>query len=200
MGPGLLTRGIGAPCRRPPARAPGAAGGVTPGMGGVGRESRRMPRGTPSKHFSMIRTFHLADLFTIANGFCGVAALFETMKYLSTHDRRASTWLLSSSRSPCCWTCSTGASRAGGTSLADGARARLAGRRDLVRRGPGGHRLRGGPEQRAGPGGPPLLRRLRGEPPGPLQRHRRELSRRGGQGQRTSRARRSRPASCRSAW
>ena len=26
----------------------------------------------PRTHFSMIRNFHLADLFTIANGFCGV--------------------------------------------------------------------------------------------------------------------------------
>src|SRR5882724_1357547 len=40
------------------------------------------------RHFSMIRSFHLADLFTIANGFCGVGAIFEAMKYLSTHDTR----------------------------------------------------------------------------------------------------------------
>src|SRR5436305_5570788 len=43
---------------------------------------------TRRRHFSMIRSFHLADLFTIANGFCGVAAIFEAMKYLSTHDTR----------------------------------------------------------------------------------------------------------------
>lgn len=36
----------------------------------------------------MIRSFHLADLFTIANGFCGVSAIFEAMKFLSTHDTR----------------------------------------------------------------------------------------------------------------
>jgi CDP-diacylglycerol--serine O-phosphatidyltransferase len=36
----------------------------------------------------MIRAFHLADLFTIANGFCGVSAIFEAMKFLSTHDTR----------------------------------------------------------------------------------------------------------------
>ncbi len=36
----------------------------------------------------MIRDFHLADFFTIANGFCGVAALFEAMKYLTSQDRR----------------------------------------------------------------------------------------------------------------
>jgi CDP-diacylglycerol--serine O-phosphatidyltransferase len=34
----------------------------------------------------MIRNFHLADLFTIANGFCGVAAIFEAMKFLNTGD------------------------------------------------------------------------------------------------------------------
>jgi len=37
-------------------------------------------------HFSMIRTFHLADLFTIANAFCGVTAIFEAMTFLRTHD------------------------------------------------------------------------------------------------------------------
>jgi CDP-diacylglycerol--serine O-phosphatidyltransferase len=45
--------------------------------------AKREPR-----HFSMIRNFHLADLFTIANGFCGVAAIFSAMKYLATEDRR----------------------------------------------------------------------------------------------------------------
>jgi len=42
----------------------------------------------PVRHFSMIRNFHLADAFTIANGFCGVAAIFEAMKFLNTHDKR----------------------------------------------------------------------------------------------------------------
>jgi CDP-diacylglycerol--serine O-phosphatidyltransferase len=36
----------------------------------------------------MIRAFHLADLFTIANGFCGVSAIFEAMTFLSTRDPR----------------------------------------------------------------------------------------------------------------
>src|SRR5512134_2454335 len=36
------------------------------------------------KHFSMIRDFHLADVFTIANGFCGIAALFQAMRYVAT--------------------------------------------------------------------------------------------------------------------
>jgi CDP-diacylglycerol---serine O-phosphatidyltransferase len=42
----------------------------------------------PRTHFSMIRSFHLADLFTIANGFCGVGALFAAMWYLTTRERR----------------------------------------------------------------------------------------------------------------
>src|SRR6187401_1545915 len=53
------------------------------------RQTRRGGHGTrPRTHFSMIRNFHLADLFTIANGFCGVGALFEAMQYLTTGDRR----------------------------------------------------------------------------------------------------------------
>lgn len=40
-----------------------------------------------SRHFSMIRNFHLADLFTIANGFCGVAALFQAMGFLAGGER-----------------------------------------------------------------------------------------------------------------
>jgi len=39
------------------------------------------------RHFSMIRSFHLADLFTIANGFCGVAALFQAMRFLAGGER-----------------------------------------------------------------------------------------------------------------
>ncbi|MBI1762021.1 MAG: CDP-diacylglycerol--serine O-phosphatidyltransferase [Acidobacteria bacterium] len=40
-----------------------------------------------TKHFSMLRTFHLADLFTLANGACGVSAIFGAMKYLATQER-----------------------------------------------------------------------------------------------------------------
>ena len=43
---------------------------------------------TRGKHFSMIRSFHLADLFTIANGVCGATAIFQAMKYLSRGDDR----------------------------------------------------------------------------------------------------------------
>jgi CDP-diacylglycerol--serine O-phosphatidyltransferase len=36
----------------------------------------------PARHLSMIRSFHLADWFTLANASCGVAALFAVMSYL----------------------------------------------------------------------------------------------------------------------
>jgi CDP-diacylglycerol--serine O-phosphatidyltransferase len=40
------------------------------------------------KPFSMIREFHLADWFTLANAFCGVGALFSVMTFLQTGDVR----------------------------------------------------------------------------------------------------------------
>jgi CDP-diacylglycerol--serine O-phosphatidyltransferase len=44
------------------------------------------------KHFSMLRSFHVADLFTIANGGCGVVAVFQAMRFIGTGDTR-SLWL-----------------------------------------------------------------------------------------------------------
>jgi CDP-diacylglycerol---serine O-phosphatidyltransferase len=38
------------------------------------------------KPFSMIREFHLADWFTLANAFCGMGALFSVMTYLQTRE------------------------------------------------------------------------------------------------------------------
>jgi CDP-diacylglycerol--serine O-phosphatidyltransferase len=35
------------------------------------------------KHFSMIRSFHAADLLTIANGCCGIVAVFHAMRALT---------------------------------------------------------------------------------------------------------------------
>ena len=43
----------------------------------------------PRTHFSMIRSFQLADLFTIANGACGVARLFRAMRILADGRPRA---------------------------------------------------------------------------------------------------------------
>jgi hypothetical protein len=38
---------------------------------------------TGRKRFSMIRSFHFADLLTIANGCCGVGSVFHAMRYLA---------------------------------------------------------------------------------------------------------------------
>ena len=38
------------------------------------------------KPFSMIREFHLADWFTLANAVCGMGAMFSMMTYLQTKD------------------------------------------------------------------------------------------------------------------
>lgn len=38
------------------------------------------------KRFSMIREFHLADWFTLANAVCGTGALFSMMTYLEVRD------------------------------------------------------------------------------------------------------------------
>ena len=43
---------------------------------------------TPPRHFSMIRGFHLADFFTLANAACGVAAVFLSMFYVSSAEAR----------------------------------------------------------------------------------------------------------------
>lgn len=40
------------------------------------------------KHFSMIREFHLADWFTLANAFCGTGAIFAAMRYLQDGNDR----------------------------------------------------------------------------------------------------------------
>ena len=41
---------------------------------------------TPNKPFSMIREFHLADWFTLANAVCGTGALFSIMTYIEMKD------------------------------------------------------------------------------------------------------------------
>jgi len=43
---------------------------------------------TPPRHFSMIREFHLADFFTLANAACGVGAVFCAMRYLESQALR----------------------------------------------------------------------------------------------------------------
>jgi CDP-diacylglycerol--serine O-phosphatidyltransferase len=46
-------------------------------MGGDGR-----------RHFSMIRSLCLADLLTLANGACGVGAIFRAIRFVEGHDGR----------------------------------------------------------------------------------------------------------------
>jgi CDP-diacylglycerol--serine O-phosphatidyltransferase len=112
----------------------------------------------------MIREFHLAESFTLANAGCGVASMFAA----DASCRRTIRQFFSGGR--CCrwrWcsTCSTGASRAGGsgtrrwgaswTSLADVISFGVAPAALAFAAG-----MRGG----LGPGGADLLRRLRGQP------------------------------------
>src|SRR5262245_57165279 len=40
--------------------------------------------GRERRHFSMIRDFHVADLFTLGNGACGTAAIFLAMDHART--------------------------------------------------------------------------------------------------------------------
>src|SRR4051812_28541920 len=42
------------------------------------------------RHFTMLRSFALADLFTLANGFCGTGAILALLQYLATQETR---WL-----------------------------------------------------------------------------------------------------------
>lgn len=41
---------------------------------------------TEPRHFSMLREFHLADWFTLANAFCGTGAVFAAMRFLQDGD------------------------------------------------------------------------------------------------------------------
>ncbi len=50
------------------------------------------------RHFSMLREFHLADFFTLANAACGVAGVFCAMRYLGDH--AASTFYIAAALAP----------------------------------------------------------------------------------------------------
>lgn len=39
------------------------------------------------RHFSMFRDFHLADWLTLANGFCGISAVFFAMRYMQSGEK-----------------------------------------------------------------------------------------------------------------
>jgi len=51
--------------------------------------ARLLVRRPRMKHFSLLRSFHFADLFTIANGCCGVVAVFHAMRFHATQDGRS---------------------------------------------------------------------------------------------------------------
>lgn len=45
-----------------------------------------------SRHFSMLRDFHLADWFTLGNAFCGTGAIFAAMRFLQDGNVRDLLW------------------------------------------------------------------------------------------------------------
>src|SRR3546814_13314169 len=53
-------------------------------VSGSGMLSPMTDRDPPERrrHFSMLREFHLADWFTLANAFCGTGAVFAAMRFL----------------------------------------------------------------------------------------------------------------------
>jgi CDP-diacylglycerol--serine O-phosphatidyltransferase len=53
---------------------------------------------TPPRHFSMLREFHLADAFTLFNGFAGMGAVLAFMEYLV--ERRSSFFWLGTALLP----------------------------------------------------------------------------------------------------
>ena len=55
------------------------------------------PPGRP-RHFSMLREFHLADFFTLANAACGVAGVFLAMLYIAAESDRI--FLLAAAMAP----------------------------------------------------------------------------------------------------
>src|SRR4051812_6302524 len=62
---------------RPAAPGTWQAGGATP------RGSSMTPR---PQRFSMIRSFALADLFTLGNAACGMGAVLATVEYVASRD------------------------------------------------------------------------------------------------------------------
>ena len=50
------------------------------------------PAESPPRHFSMIRGFHVADFFTLANAACGTAAIFLAMTFIGSQSLRHFLW------------------------------------------------------------------------------------------------------------
>jgi CDP-diacylglycerol--serine O-phosphatidyltransferase len=90
--PGASPRFAGRQARRRPGeREEGAvSSSAPPGAGDRTDAPDRVYAGAMDrpKPFSMIREFHLADWFTLANALCGVGAVFSVMSYLQSQDVR----------------------------------------------------------------------------------------------------------------
>lgn len=50
-------------------------------VGLTAEDNQKKLYGDDTRHFSMIRMLHLADLITEMNGFCGVMSIFSSMRY-----------------------------------------------------------------------------------------------------------------------
>ena len=101
-----------------------AEGRSRPGLDYTSAELRRADGAPDSeyamngpKHFSMLREFHLADFFTLANAACGVAGVFFAMRYTATHALNDFLFAAASPRPHSRSTSSTAASRAGATRI-----------------------------------------------------------------------------------
>ena len=167
--PGRLAAGDGPDRAGRPSGAPQDGRGPVRSMLARVREPL-MPDGR--RHFSMIREFQLADLVTLLNGFLGAGALLAFMRFTVDRTDRV---LLAGHGAFAGGAADGHAGRADRAAARDGvaarARARFAGRRRLVRRGPGRHGLCGGNARRVGRALPDHVRRLRHQPAGALQRH-----------------------------
>ena len=103
------------------------------------------------RHLSMVRSFHLADLFTLANAACGMAGVLFAMLYVESGWARHFLWAAAMGPAAFVFDVLDGRiARARHTNSALRPRARFAGRRDLIRRRPGGPRVRRRHERRLG--------------------------------------------------
>ena len=134
----------------PKARRKGATGAPAPGTKAALRHGMQTPLARP-RHFSMIRGFHLADLFTLANAACGMGGVLLAMVYVGSQSPAHFLW--AAAMAPAAfvfdvldgrvarWRHEHSALGRELDSLADV---------DLLRRGAGGARLRRRPARRLG--------------------------------------------------
>ena len=134
-----------------------------------------MPAPSAPRHFSMIRGFHLADLFTLGNAACGVAGVLMAMRYLASRDCRD--LLLAAAFAPAAFLFDVLDGRIARWRHTSSALGReLDSLADVISFGvaPAALAYACRPDRPVGRGHPRLLRLLRRLAPGALQRHRRE--------------------------